>query len=38
MPDYQYLIVGGGMAADAALRGIRELDPMGTVGMVSASQ
>lgn len=24
------------MAADAALRGIRELDPMGTVGMVSA--
>lgn len=36
MPDYQYLIVGGGMAADAALRGIRELDPVGTVGMVSA--
>jgi NAD(P)H-nitrite reductase large subunit len=36
MPDYQYLIVGGGMAADAALRGIRELDPVGTVGMVGA--
>ncbi|MCL6567843.1 MAG: FAD-dependent oxidoreductase [Meiothermus silvanus] len=28
--------MGGGMAADAALRGIRELDPVGTVGMVSA--
>ena len=24
MPHYDYLIVGGGMTADAAIRGIRE--------------
>ncbi len=36
MPDYQYLIVGGGMAADAAVRGIRELDSDGSIGLVSA--
>ncbi|RIH85889.1 NAD(P)/FAD-dependent oxidoreductase [Calidithermus roseus] len=35
MPEYTYLIVGGGMAAEAALRGIREIDTAGTVGMVS---
>jgi 3-phenylpropionate/trans-cinnamate dioxygenase ferredoxin reductase subunit len=33
---YRYLIVGGGMAADAAVRGIRELDRDGPVGLVSA--
>lgn len=33
---YRYLIVGGGMAADAAVRGIRELDPDGSVALVSA--
>ena len=26
MAHYPYLIVGGGMTADAAVRGIRELD------------
>lgn len=36
MENYRYLIVGGGMSADAAVRGIRELDPDGTVGLVSA--
>jgi 3-phenylpropionate/trans-cinnamate dioxygenase ferredoxin reductase subunit len=36
MPHHRYLIVGGGMTADAAVRGIRELDPDGTVGLVSA--
>lgn len=36
MPDYHYLIVGGGMTADAAVRGIRELDPDGSIGLVSA--
>jgi 3-phenylpropionate/trans-cinnamate dioxygenase ferredoxin reductase component len=33
---YDYLIVGGGMTADAAVRGIREADPSGTIGLVSA--
>ncbi|MGA2112169.1 MAG: FAD-dependent oxidoreductase [Anaerolineales bacterium] len=36
MTDYKYLIVGGGIAADAAVRGIRELDPSGSIGMLSA--
>lgn len=31
----KYLIVGGGMAADAAVRGIREHDPDGKIVMVS---
>ena len=36
MPHHRYLIVGGGMAADAAVRGIRAVDPNGTVGLISA--
>jgi len=36
MTHYSYLIVGGGMTADAAARGIRELDPTGTIGLISA--
>ena len=36
MPHYPYLIVGGGMTADAAVRGIRELDPNGAIGVLSA--
>jgi 3-phenylpropionate/trans-cinnamate dioxygenase ferredoxin reductase subunit len=36
MPDYKYLIVGGGMAADAAVAGIRELDPDGSIGVIGA--
>ncbi len=36
MPDYRYLIVGGGMTADAAARGIRELDSSGTIGIIGA--
>jgi NADPH-dependent 2,4-dienoyl-CoA reductase/sulfur reductase-like enzyme len=31
---YRYLIVGGGMTADAAVRGIRELDKHGPVGLI----
>jgi NADPH-dependent 2,4-dienoyl-CoA reductase/sulfur reductase-like enzyme len=31
---YRYLIVGGGMTADAAVRGIRELDKESPVGLV----
>jgi hypothetical protein len=29
MPDYKYLIVGGGMTAAAAVEGIRESDASG---------
>src|SRR5262245_19794483 len=36
MPSFKYLIVGGGMAADAAVQGIREVDQSGTIGLVSA--
>ncbi|MGA2819977.1 MAG: FAD-dependent oxidoreductase [Anaerolineales bacterium] len=35
MADYKYLIVGGGMTADAAVRGIRELDRSGSIGLLS---
>jgi len=34
MAQYKYLIVGGGMTADAAVRGIRELDTDGEIGMI----
>ena len=36
MPDYKYLIVGGGMTADAAVEGIREIDKNGSIGVISA--
>ena len=36
MKQYQYLIIGGGLAGDAAVRGIRELDAQGSIGMLSA--
>ncbi|MBM3716790.1 MAG: NAD(P)/FAD-dependent oxidoreductase [Actinobacteria bacterium] len=32
---FDYLIVGGGMVADTAARGIREVDAAGTIGIVS---
>lgn len=35
MPQYKYLILGGGMTADAAAKGIRELDADGTIGLLS---
>jgi 3-phenylpropionate/trans-cinnamate dioxygenase ferredoxin reductase component len=35
MKHYKYLIIGGGLAGDAAVRGIRELDTDGSVGLVS---
>jgi 3-phenylpropionate/trans-cinnamate dioxygenase ferredoxin reductase subunit len=34
MKHYTYLIIGGGMTADAAVRGIRELDQNGSIGLV----
>jgi NADPH-dependent 2,4-dienoyl-CoA reductase/sulfur reductase-like enzyme len=36
MPNYTYLIVGGGMTADAAISGIREVDPSGPIGLIGA--
>ncbi|MEA2574069.1 MAG: 3-phenylpropionate/trans-cinnamate dioxygenase ferredoxin reductase component [Chloroflexia bacterium] len=38
MPNYKYLIIGGGMAADAAVRGIRDIDTEGSIGLISAEQ
>src|SRR4051812_23857981 len=36
MTTYDYLIIGGGMTADAAAHGIREHDPAGSIGILSA--
>jgi len=36
MKHYPYLIVGGGMTADAAARAIRAADPSGAIGLISA--
>ena len=36
MTQYTYLIIGGGMTADAAVRGIRESDSKGTIGILSS--
>ena len=35
MSHYKYLIVGGGMTADAAARAIRKIDPDGSAGLIS---
>lgn len=32
---YPYLIIGGGMAADSAARGIRQVDPERAIGLIS---
>ena len=34
MHNYCYLIVGAGMAADAAVKGIREIDANGSIGII----
>lgn len=36
MPNYEYLIVGGGMTAAAAIAAIRETDDTGTIGVITA--
>jgi 3-phenylpropionate/trans-cinnamate dioxygenase ferredoxin reductase subunit len=36
MPQYRYLMIGTGMAADAAVQGIREVDPKGSIGLIGA--
>lgn len=35
MKHYKYLIIGGGLAGDGAVQGIRELDANGSIGMFS---
>lgn len=35
---YKYLIIGAGMTADAAVRGIRESDSEGTIGLIGAEE
>jgi NADPH-dependent 2,4-dienoyl-CoA reductase/sulfur reductase-like enzyme len=36
MPHYTYLIIGAGMTAGAAVEGIREIDPHGSIGLIGA--
>ncbi len=36
MRYYKYLIIGGGITADAATQGIREIDPDGSIGIIAA--
>lgn len=36
MPHSKYLIIGGGMTADAAVHGIREADAQGSIALISA--
>lgn len=36
MKQYKYLIVGGGMTADAAVKGIRQKDASGPIGIIGA--
>ncbi len=38
MAHYKYFIVGGGMTADAAVSGIRQVDPDGSIGLVSIEE
>jgi NADPH-dependent 2,4-dienoyl-CoA reductase/sulfur reductase-like enzyme len=35
MQHYKYLLIGGGMTADAAVQGIRSVDPVGEIGLFS---
>ncbi|HKP51791.1 MAG TPA: FAD-dependent oxidoreductase [Chloroflexia bacterium] len=38
MAHYKYLIIGGGMTAASAARGIREVDTEGSLGMISRDE
>ena len=35
MKHYDYIIIGGGLTGDAAVKGIRELDKEGSIGLFS---
>jgi NAD(P)H-nitrite reductase large subunit len=36
MKNYKYLIIGGGMTADSAVSGIREIDSKGSIALISS--
>jgi 3-phenylpropionate/trans-cinnamate dioxygenase ferredoxin reductase component len=36
MKSYRYVVIGGGMTADAAVHGIREVDPSGEIGLIGS--
>jgi NADPH-dependent 2,4-dienoyl-CoA reductase/sulfur reductase-like enzyme len=36
VPNYKYLIIGGGMTGDAAIGGVREVDHTGSIGIIGA--
>src|SRR3972149_7829341 len=36
MKSYKYIIVGGGMAGDSAVQGIREVDKTGSIALIGA--
>jgi NADPH-dependent 2,4-dienoyl-CoA reductase/sulfur reductase-like enzyme len=38
MAHYPYLIIGGGMTAAAAIKGIREVDPDGAIGLIGREE
>ncbi len=38
MSDYRYIIVGGGMAADSAVKGIRDFDETGKIAVFTAEK
>lgn len=38
MGEYKYIIVGGGMTADSAVRGIRERDSEGTIALIGSER
>lgn len=38
MKQYRYLIIGGGLSSDAAVRGIRELDRDGSIAVISTEK
>jgi len=38
MPQYKYLIIGGGMTGDAAITGIREVEPSAPIGVIGAER
>lgn len=38
MTRYKYVIVGGSMAADAAIAGIRRVDPSGSIGLLGSER
>ncbi|GAA1514777.1 hypothetical protein [Brevibacterium permense] len=35
MAEFRYVIIGGGMAADSAAQGIREIDEEGSIAIIS---